>query len=494
MTGMDITHAARVVGGRVEGDGGDKPLRGVRIDSREIEFGDLFVALPGTRTDGHRFVIDAFTRGAAAAIVGPEAEPLPEEFADRMQIRVKYPRKALADLARAHRARLKCPVIAITGSNGKSSTREMIAKVLEPLGPVVQAKKSFNNAIGLPLTILEADDSTAALVLEMGTNSRGDIAQLCGIARPDIGVITNVAPAHLDGLRDEDGVAWEKGHLAAAIGPTGALILNADDERVAAMADRAKTDTITTYGMEHTEAMVWGSQPTRTPRGVEVWLYGKMRLTLPVPGLHNAHNALAAAAVGLLFDIAPEQIRLGLRSVHLPSLRMQQLTFGGVTLFLDCYNANPASLQAAADELACRGGDHRRVLILGDMLELGARSREYHEQAGRDVVHQTDVLWCIGDQARAAYDGALAVGMHPDQVFWSPTAEDAIRDPAVELVRGDVVLLKASRGLKLERLADVLRRQISARMTAAAETADLSTSTGIAQPGIANESRARRVG
>jgi UDP-N-acetylmuramoyl-tripeptide--D-alanyl-D-alanine ligase len=457
MAMFDGAGAARVTGGALEGRGGTSPVAKVTIDSREAGTGDLFVALPGTKTNGAEFVADAMRRGAAAAIVPLDAPPLPEEFADRAQIRVKYPKKALADLAAAHRRNLTCPVIGVTGSNGKSSTREMIAKVLEPLGPVVQSIRSFNNDLGVPLTILRADENTKALVVEMGTSGRGEIEHLCAIARPNVGVVTNVAAAHLEGLGSEDGVAHEKSALPRSLPGDGFVVLNADDARVAAMAERT-TARVVTYGLGRMAADVWGVGEHRTPRGMEVWLYGKMPLFLPVPGRHNVSNAMAAVAVALVHGVDPATIRVQLRGVRLPSLRMQRVAFRGVTLFLDCYNANPASLAAAVEDLSTRDAAGRRVLVVGDMLELGSRSAELHRAAGRDLAKKVDVLWCVGQEAKHTMEGALEAGLHQENAFWSPTVEHAIADAAVAPTRGDVVLVKASRGMRLERLADTLRR------------------------------------
>ena len=457
MSMFDVTGAARTTGGSLEGRADGRGIARVTIDSREAGPGDLFVALAGTKTNGAEFVADAMHRGALAAIVPVDAPPLPAEFADRAQIRVKYPKKALADLAAAHRRTLTCPVIGITGSNGKSSTREMIAKVLEPLGPVVQSIRSFNNDLGVPLTILRADEKTAALIVEMGTSGRGEIESLCGIARPNVGVVTNVAAAHLEGLGSEDGVAAEKCSLPRAIPGDGYVVLNADDARVAAMAERT-TGRVFTYGLGSMTADVWGVNERRTPRGMEVWLYGKMPLFLPVPGRHNISNAMAAVAVGLIHGIDPAIIRQQLRGVRLPSLRMQRVAFRGVTLFLDCYNANPGSLAAAVDDLSTRTATGRRILVTGDMLELGARSAELHRTAGRELAKRVDVLWCIGPASQATYEGAIEAGLHPENAFWSPTVEQAMAEAAVAPARGDVVLVKASRGMRLERLADTLRR------------------------------------
>jgi UDP-N-acetylmuramoyl-tripeptide--D-alanyl-D-alanine ligase len=456
MTEFQVTRAAQFAGGIVEGEGLSALITSVEIDSRRVRAGSLFIALAGTRTDGHAHVNDAFARGAVGCVVGPSAGPLSPEYADRALIRVKYPKKALADIASAHRRQLRCPVIAVTGTNGKSSTREMIAKVLAPLGTVVQSEKSFNNDLGVPLTILRADSDTVALVVEMGTNNRGEIAHLCEIAQPDVGVIINVAAAHLEGLRSEQGVAREKGALAEALPRDGTLTLNADDPRVLEMAGRTQAERVVTYSVERTTATVWGHAPERTPQGVAAWLYGKMRLELPVPGLHNVSNALAAVAVGMLQHVTAEEMRVALVDVKLPEMRMQVRSVGDVTFVLDCYNANPASLNAAVDELSARANRRRRVVVMGDMLELGLHTERLHREAGARLKGKTDVLWCVGPESKATAAAAVEAGLHPEQVFWSATTELATQDRHVQLSSGDAVLFKGSRAMGLERLANWL--------------------------------------
>jgi UDP-N-acetylmuramoyl-tripeptide--D-alanyl-D-alanine ligase len=456
MIDFDVTRVAQLCQGALEGRGGDARITRVVIDSREVRDGDLFIALPGTRTHGHAHVPDALRRGAVAAIVAPGAPPLPEDLQDKALVRVKFPRKALADLARAHRRTLRCPVIAVTGSNGKSSTREIIAAALSPLGEIVQSPRSFNNELGVPLTILAAGPDTQALIVEMGTNGRGEIRSLCGIARPDMGVVTNVASAHLEGLGTLEGIAREKGALAEALPEEGLLVLNGEDERVVEMAGRTQARVVT-YAIGEGRATVWGCRVERTPRGIAVWVYGKMRLFLPVMGVHNAQGAMAAVAVALALGVAPKEMRKGLRSVRLPGLRLEKRRMRGVHVLLDCYNANPESLQSATDELVARGGDRRKILILGDMRELGPRSDAMHRDCGRRLASRVDVLWCVGGEARAAYEAAVEAGMHPEQVFWSQDVETAVRQPAVTFrADDDLVLFKASRGMALEQMAEGL--------------------------------------
>ncbi|MCG3134786.1 MAG: UDP-N-acetylmuramoyl-tripeptide--D-alanyl-D-alanine ligase [Planctomycetes bacterium] len=458
---FDVAEAARRTRGDIEGLSRNAAVRGVTIDSREVAPGDLFVALPGSKAHGHEFVAGALRAGAVAALVEPTFPPLPADLEARAVIRVASPRRALADLAAAHRRTLRCPVVGITGSNGKSSTREFVARVLEPLGDVVQSVKSYNNDLGVPLTVLRADAETAALVVEMGTSGPGEIARLVEIARPTLGIVTNVSAAHLQGLGDEDGVAHEKASLPRGLPSDGFAVLNGDDPRVAGMARQTQAHVLTT-SLGNWRADVWAADARRTARGIEFFLFGKGRMFLPVPGLHNVRNALLAASCGLLHGITADQLRAQFRLVRLPALRMQRLTIGGTTLLLDCYNANPASLEAGVEELAARPARGRRVLVQGDMLELGARSADLHYAAGRHAaLHalegRLDFLWFVGQESRAAYDAAVESGVDPAKLGWAPSVDEAAAKPAVTLVRGDVALLKASRGMRIERLAETLR-------------------------------------
>ncbi len=223
-----------------------------------------------------------------------------------------------------------------------------------------------------------------------------------------------------------------------------------------------------TYSTSRSTAFLWGHEAQRTERGLAVWLYGKMLVELPVHGMHNLSNALAAATVGMAHGITADEVCRALATVELPELRMQVASHGGVAMILDCYNANPGSLEAATDELVARSGDRRRLVVLGDMMELGLASEELHRDAGRRLAGQVDVLWCIGNEARAAVEGALEAGLHPEQVFWSATTDAAIEERHVRLTRGDAVLFKGSRGMQLERLAEVEIRALRARAAAAA--------------------------
>ncbi len=427
-------------------------VTGVSTDSRLVREGDLYVALNGEKFDGHDFVGSAFARGAAAALISKDIDDL-GGVRDRPVIRVDDTRRALIQLATAHRRTLDTEIIAVTGSNGKTTVKDLIAHLLAGKGRVARAPRSFNNNIGLPLTILAMDSGTHFGVVEMGTNAPGEIAELCRIAAPDCGIVTNVGPAHLEGLGGIQGVAEEKSALVEALPETGMAFLNYEDYHCREMVRLARCPAAT-FAFDPS-ADIWGLKRRRVPNGVAFFLYGKMEMALNVPGLHNAMNALAAAGVALRYGVAPDEIRDRLATFELREMRLRRREVGGVTLINDAYNANPASVSAAIEELRSLPGDGRRILILGDMFELGGHSRQLHRKMGRSAaragIHQ---VWAVGRQAGEVGRGLASVSRWKGQFHPSPTTDDAMGRIPFDLAPGDMVLVKGSRRMRLERVHD----------------------------------------
>jgi UDP-N-acetylmuramoyl-tripeptide--D-alanyl-D-alanine ligase len=347
----------------------------------------------------------------------------------------------------------------------------MAGAVAATLGPAVRSEKSFNNHLGVPLTILRADASTKTLVLEIGTNHPGEIARLAALARPRIAVVTGVGEAHLGHFGSLRAIAEEKASLLRALPEDGFAVVNANDEFAPLLAGRAR-GRVCTFGRvdalspgEEIDVDVWGTAVRRTlrPPGVCFHLYGKMKVAVPMPGFHNVSNALAATAVGLLLGAQPLAIRDALRAVEPPRLRLQKVRAGGVVLIDDSYNANPASMGAALDELAAAACDGRRVLVLGEMGELGEFAEEAHRRAGRRAAASADVLWVVGKGARAAAEAARESGMPADRVLASPDVETALEAPPFRPEPGDVLLFKASRAVGLDRLASGVRASLGGR-------------------------------
>lgn len=449
MEPIRFSDVVRATGGQPAGPvDGDPWIPAITTDSRAVTPGSLFVPIRGKRHDAHEFVEKAFLAGAGFSLAAQDAE-----FA-RMPanvIRVKDTTRALGDIARWYRSRFEIPVIGITGSCGKTTVKEMVRLVLGE--HVVASPASYNNEIGVPLTLLQMNDQTRACVVEIGTNAPGEVAYLTGIARPTVGVLTNVEAAHLEGLGSVRGVMEEKAALLRGLPADGAAIVNADNYYCREVMEGVDCHLVTFGTWE--DADVYGVEPFATTDGIGFYLYDRMRVELPALGAHNVANALAAVAVGLWLDRDPVQVRDALAHYQPPPMRMSRQQVGDVLLVNDAYNANPRSMEAAIRELASRPSAGRRVAVLGEMLELGEESRVHHESLGRKVANaKIDVLWAIGDNAEAMAREARRLGLPADAVAWHATTEEALQSPPFTPEPGDTWLFKASRGLALERLLD----------------------------------------
>ncbi|HET9951919.1 MAG TPA: UDP-N-acetylmuramoyl-tripeptide--D-alanyl-D-alanine ligase [Candidatus Eisenbacteria bacterium] len=428
------------------------------IDSRAVVGGELFVPLPGANVDGHAFVAAALAAGAAGCLarIGWDV-PAEVRRAGKAVIAVADPLAALQALARHCRLRAAIPVTAVTGSNGKTTTKEMIAAVLGSRYRVHKNVGNLNNQIGLPLTMTKLRPEHRAMVLELAMRARGEIAELAAICTPDVGVLTVAAEAHLERLGSLDAIAAAKSELAEAIRPEGLLILNADDERLWPM-NRNRPVPIRSYAVENPEADL---RPTR----VSVTAEGGTRFTLPdgsefaltLLGRHNVRNALAAILVGDRFGIPRSKAAAALSAMPAPPHRLELLRSGGVSVLDDCYNANPASMGEALWLLGAieipAGGSRRAVL--GDMLELGPESERLHESVGRRVPPSAS-LYVAGAFAAATARGAEAAGVDAARIRRFEDVEAmaaAVRDDAKS---GDLVLVKGSRGMRLERVVEAL--------------------------------------
>lgn len=416
----------------------------VVVDSRTVAPGDLFVALRGENTDGHRFIPDALLRGAAGVLGStPDAS-----------FQVDDPLTALQQLASARRLALGTRTIGVTGSVGKTTTKEAVAGLLARFFPVLKSRGNLNTEIGLPLTLLELEPEHRYLVAEMGMNAQGEIAELCRLARPDIGIVTNVGPVHLERLGSIERITEAKAELVESLTADGVAILNADDPRVISMAGRTRARTIT-YGLTEgadcraTDIEVHGLD------GVTfhlVWLGDTQTVWAPLPGRHSVYGCLAGAATALTEGLSLTQVAEALGSLEAES-RIKVLTArSGATVLDDSYNASPASVKAALDLLSDMPG--RRVAVLGDMLELGAEEEPGHREVGRYAAGKADELIVIGPRMALAAKAAQEAGLRT--VSHYADKSEAI-DHVRRLANTDTyILIKASRGIALEELADVL--------------------------------------
>jgi UDP-N-acetylmuramoyl-tripeptide--D-alanyl-D-alanine ligase len=434
-------------------------LAGVSTDTRTIVPGALFVALRGERYDGHAYLAEASAKGAAAAVVADGAaagSPLPV-------LAVPDTLAALGAIARHHRRRFHIPVVGVTGSNGKTTTREMIAGILATRGPVLKTEGNLNNEVGVPLTLLGLGPEHRSAVIEMGMNHPGEIARLAAIAEPYVGVVTLAAPAHLEGLGTVDAVADAKAELYQGLQDTGIVVANADDPRMLKRAQAAGKRMLTfAAGAGRRGDVVVLEIGSQGDDGLHFVLgVGNREVPVHIPrlvGAHNAVNAAAAAAAAISLGCSDREIAQGLAAVRPVGrrLRLERLA-SGLRLVDDCYNANPASMSAALRTLVdLARPDARPVAVLGDMLELGAFEETAHRELGGEAARAgVRLLAAFGPRARATAEAARAAGLetfHTDDmdalVRWARTA---LAPPS------DVLLVKGSRGMKLERLVEALR-------------------------------------
>jgi UDP-N-acetylmuramoyl-tripeptide--D-alanyl-D-alanine ligase len=428
-------------------------LAGVSIDSRTIQFGQVFFAIAGPRFDGHDFLADVAGKGAAAAVVDRDAKAPP----GLTLIRVADTTRALGDLARHWRLAAALPVVAITGSVGKTTTKDMAAALLALRGPVLKTEGNLNNRYGLPLTILRLRPEHTAAVLELGMSAAGELRALSAIAHPDIAVITKVAPVHLEFFPSVDAIAEAKAEVLDGLRDDGVAVLNGDDPRVRRVGE-ARGKRIVWFGRDRrydVSAERWRG----TPFGMrfDLRIGGKtVDVALPLPGPHFVSNFLAAAAVAHVQGIAPEAMAAAAAHMTAGRHRGEVRRLGqGVTLLDDCYNSSPDALEAAVVALGMAPG-RRRVAVLGDMLELGPTGPALHRERGAALAHRVDVVVGVGPLAKEILEGARSAGLPAASLhhFGEAAAAAAAIGSIVE--GGDAVLVKASRGMRLETVVDRL--------------------------------------
>lgn len=460
-------------GGSLKGElAGDFRFAGLARDSREVTRGGLYWAIAGERLDGHQFAGSAVEAGAAAAVVSRTELPnVPDDFP---LIVVDDTIRALQRFAAWKRSHMQCDVVGITGSVGKTSAKESIAAVLAERGSVYRSPGSYNNEIGLPLSILEADYDIDALVLEMGgAYAFGEITQLAEIAQPRVGVITNVHPVHIERMGSIESIAETKAELVDAIPEEGVVILNGDDVRVRAMAERTR-GRVVTYGLGPNNDVRATDVESDGLKGTAFWLQingQRHYVKVPLVGAHGVQIALVALATGHAFGMHIAEMIVALRSPGVQVRLVFERGPGGAQIIDDTYNASSPSVLAALDVLRDVPAS-RRIAVLGEMRELGSVSEEEHRIVGRRAGDLVDVLFTFGDLAAPLAEAAKSVprgGRRPLEVYSYPVSqrdelEARLRD---ELGNGDVVLIKGSRGLEMEHIVAGLR---SRREEASGET------------------------
>lgn len=436
-------------------------------DSRAVRPGDLFVAIPGARVDGHRFVVEAFRRGAVAALVSRPVETDAGAGAAEAGavILADDTVLALGRLGAWRRDRFAGTVVAVTGSVGKTTTKEMVAAVLGTRLKALKSPGNYNTDVGLPLTLLDLSPAHQAVALEMGMRGPGEIRYLARLARPQVGVVTLIGETHVELLGSVENIARAKGELVEELPPDGVAILNADDPWQRGMAADTRARVVW-YGLGEGAQVTAADIEPRGAAGVSFTLRapglaeGEAAVRLPLPGRHHVADALAAAAVGLVLGLTLEEVRRGLERVEPAAMRSLILPLGGFTVIDDTYNASPASMKAALASLR-EVATGRRVAVLGDMLELGGHAGAGHREVGRAVAAaEVDVLVTVGERAREIGAGATEAGLPGGHAHHCDGTGEAVERLRGLLHPGDTVLVKGSRGMRMEEVVQALRRWI----------------------------------
>ena len=415
---------------------------GVVLDSRLLKEGYVFIATKGEKVDGHKFIPSVFEKGALAVI----CEDVPQEITGPC-IQVENSFTALKQLAAFYRQQLDITVVGITGSVGKTSTKEFVAGVLETKYQVWKTQGNFNNEVGLPLTVLQLRDKHEIAVLEMGISDFGEMHRLSEIAKPDICVLTNIGQCHLEFLGDRDGVLKAKTEIFDFLNPNGMIFVNGDDDKLVTLKEKWK-DRLICFGRNQSNDVYAINEVSKGLLGSTMDIVGAMEVEgaqIPLPGEHMVLNALAAAAVAKHLKLSLDEIKQGIKTVKAVSGRSNLIPYEDFVLIDDCYNANPVSMKSAVDLLQSANG--RKVAVLGDMFELGEEEEKLHYEVGEYAKNKVDVLICVGKLAKKIYQGALADNKANQNLLYLSDKEEVYKHLKEIIKPQDTILLKASHGM-----------------------------------------------
>jgi len=452
MNNIKVSDILKATGGKLIQGNSELLINGISTDTRSIKQGEIFFALEGENYDGHKFVEQAIHNGAAGAVISSgkkAAYSFHNGFKKCALLEVADTLTALGELAKFYRNSLPASFIAVTGSNGKTTTKDMAYHVLRNFKSVSRSRKSFNNLIGVPLTIFETETAHDFCIVEMGTNAPGEIKRLSEIIFPDFAILTNISNAHLEGLENIEGVASAKSEFIENMAEDGTLITNADDDWCNQIADRFNGKVIS-FGFNQS-ADIKASNVKRNDSGFVFTVNDSLTVNLPVFGKHNIYNALAVIAMCDTVGVGIEVICDKFMDFKLPPMRMEKQICGGIVVVNDGYNSNPSSMSSALDEFSQLITSGRKVLICGDMLELGNYAERLHKEVGAKVADANiDVLWAVGPLSRFVAEEAIANGMPRENILSCETSEEMCSFVASQLKKDDTVLIKGSRRMKLE--------------------------------------------
>ena len=443
---LTLKQAAQWCDGSVAPEFANLEITGVSIDTRSIQPGELFIALQGDKFDGHIFVRQALEKGAGAVMTHKQMGPgVPAVFVDDT-------REALGALARGYRANHKCQVIGITGSVGKTTTKEMIADILATTYRTCRTQGNHNNNVGLPLSILQIDADCEMAVLEMGMNHFREMSYLTSIARPNVALINNIGTMHIEHLGSREGILTAKMEILEGLMPNGETVFNGDEPLLWNQRELLNKKPVY-FGIENPACDVTATNIVQADDGMYFRVVGsgqEFDVFVPAEGMHIVYDALAAITVGLLENVRPERIQAALSRFRNTGSRQSIYEKGGVTIIEDCYNAGPESMKAALEVLAERGGEGRRIAVLGDMLELGTCSIAEHYRLGRLAAEKADIVYAYGPHSDRVVIGAVTGGISHKCTARFDTHEEMAAMLRRTAKPGDTLLFKGSRGMKME--------------------------------------------
>ncbi|MFE3898278.1 MULTISPECIES: UDP-N-acetylmuramoyl-tripeptide--D-alanyl-D-alanine ligase [unclassified Priestia] len=454
-----LTQLAAMIPGIVFHRGNEAAvIEGVSIDTRTIQQGNLYIPIKGERFNGHTFVHKAIENGAVATLWNKDEENPPTDIS---VILVDDTLEALQQLAKSYRHELDIKVVGITGSNGKTTAKDMVKAVLDTTYRVLKTDGNFNNHIGMPLTILRLDETHDIAVLEMGMSSRGEIEFLSNLAEPDVAIITNIGESHLQDLGSRDGIAEAKLEITSGLAPTGQLVYNGDEPLLTSRVVNPVFETVTFGSSEQNDLYPSAISAEELGTTFTVSRETTYSFFIPVLGKHNVHNALSAIAVGHYFGLDNETIAKGLKELKLTNMRMELVKrTDGLTFINDAYNASPTSVKAAITLMHDLEGYKQKILVLGDMLELGDQEKEFHKEVGEFIqAEKIDYVLTYGPLSVEIEQGAKN-NFAEDKVMHFEEKDELVKKLTAITTREDVVLVKASRGMKLEEVISKMMHKL----------------------------------